>query len=117
MNLLCGQAGAWAGRWACGHVRGRAKGKAKTKRSRGKGSQRGKANQGALGGLGLREGGGEHHGGTCINCYPKRLQFLHHFAGVELQTDANMKMTISYTKLRGNAINYTRNGLLFCRRI
>ena len=65
----------------------------------------------------LREGGGEHHGGTCINCYPKRLQFLHHFAGVELQTDASMKMTISHTKLRGNVINYTRNGLLFCRRI
>ena len=58
MNLLCGQAGAWAGRWACGHVRGRAKGKAKTKRSGGKGSQRGKANQGALGGLVLRERGG-----------------------------------------------------------
>ena len=87
------------------------------RRDRGEGKPEREGESGGTGRVGVEGRGGEHHGGTCINCYPKRLQFLHHFAGVELQTDANMKMTISHTKLRGNAINYTRNGLLFCRRI
>ena len=107
--------GAWAGRWARGHVRGRAEGKAKTKRGERGAREEERIREHWMGWCGGR--GGKHHGGTCIKCYPKRLQFLHRFAGLELQTDASVKMYISHTKLRGNAIYYTGNGLLVCRRI